>query len=128
MEIMQIVVFSLISTIIIVMLKAHRPEIAVQASLAAGIIIFALIITKLSPIFDFIKIYTGKANINMQYLPVLIKIIGIAYITEFGAEVCRDAGENSIASKIEMAGKVLIAILAVPIITTLLELIIKIMP
>ena len=128
MEIMQIVIFSLLSTIIIVMLRAHRPEIAVQASLLAGIIIFALIITKLSPIFDFIKIYTSKTNINMQYLPVLIKIIGIAYITEFGAEVCRDAGENSIASKVEMAGKVLIAILAVPIITTLLELIIKIMP
>jgi len=128
MEIMQIVIFSLLSTIIIVMLRAHRPEIAVQASLLAGIIIFALIITKLSPIFEFIKIYTSKTNINMQYLPVLIKIIGIAYITEFGAEVCRDAGENSIASKVEMAGKVLIAILAVPIITTLLELIIKIMP
>lgn len=128
MDIIQIVVFSLISTIIIVMLKAHRPEIAVQASLTAGIVIFALIVTKLSPIFDFLKIYTGKVNINTQYLPVLIKIIGIAYITEFGAEVCRDAGESSIASKVEMAGKVLILILAVPIITTLLELVLRIIP
>lgn len=128
MEIMQIVIFGLISTIIIVMLRSYSPEIAVQASLAAGIIIFALIITRLSPILDFLKIYTSKANLDIQYLPVLIKIIGIAYITEFGAEVCKDAGENSIASKIELAGKVLIAILAVPIITTLLELITKIMP
>jgi len=128
MEIIQIVIFCIIATIIIVMLKAHRPEIAVQASLAVGVIVFALIISRLSPIFDFIKIYTGKANINSQYIPVLIKIVGIAYITEFGAEVCRDAGENSIASKVEMAGKVLITILAVPIVTTLLELIIKIMP
>jgi len=128
MEIIQIVIFCIIANIIIVMLKAHRPEIAVQASLAVGVIVFALIISRLSPIFDFIKIYTGKANINSQYIPVLIKIVGIAYITEFGAEVCRDAGENSIASKVEMAGKVLITILAVPIVTTLLELIIKIMP
>ncbi|HHV96208.1 MAG TPA: stage III sporulation protein AD [Clostridiaceae bacterium] len=128
MEIIQIVIFSVIATIIIVMLKVHRPEIAVQASLAAGVIIFALVIARLSPILDFIKIYTGKININSQYIPVLIKIIGIAYITEFGAEVCRDAGENSIATKVEMAGKVLITILAVPIITTLLEMIIKIMP
>ena len=128
MEIIQIVIFSVIATIIIVMLKVHRPEIAVQASLAAGVIIFALVIARLSPILDFIKIYTGKININSQYIPVLIKIIGIAYITEFGAEVCRDAGENSIATKVEMAGKVLITILAVPIITTLLEMIKKIMP
>ncbi|HOJ09112.1 MAG TPA: stage III sporulation protein AD [Clostridiales bacterium] len=128
MEIIQVVIFSLLSTIIIVLLRAHRPEIAVQASLMAGIIIFALIVSKIAPIFDFIRIYSGKANLNIQYLPVLIKIIGIAYITEFGAEVCRDAGENGIASKVELAGKIIIAMLAVPIVTTLLELIIRIMP
>jgi stage III sporulation protein AD len=82
----------------------------------------------LAPVIDLIKIYSGRANIDIQYLPALLKIIGIAYIVEFGAEICRDAGENAIASKIELAGKVLIAIMAIPIITSLLELVIKIMP
>jgi stage III sporulation protein AD len=58
----------------------------------------------------------------------VLKITGIAYIAEFGAEVCKDAGEGSIASKIELAGKVTIIVLAVPIITSLLDLIIKVMP
>jgi len=61
-------------------------------------------------------------------MSTILKIIGIAYIAEFGAEVCKDAGEGAIASKIELAGKVIIIVLAAPIITSLLDLIVEIMP
>ncbi len=128
MDILKIVAFGIVTAIIITTLRTLKPEIAIQASVVAGIIIFILVIGKLAPVIDLIKIYSGRANIDIQYLPALLKIIGIAYIAEFGAEICRDAGENAIASKIELAGKVLIAIMAIPIITSLLELVIKIMP
>jgi len=128
LDILQIVAFGIVTAIIITTLRTLKPEIAIQASVVAGIIIFILFIGKLAPVFDLIKIYSGRVNIDIQYLPALLKIIGIAYIAEFGAEICRDAGENAIASKIELAGKVLIAIMAIPIITSLLELVIKIMP
>lgn len=128
MDILRIVAFGIVTAIIIATLRTLRPEIAIQISIIAGIIIFILIIGKLAPVFDLIRIYSGRANIDIQYFPALLKIIGIAYIAEFGAEICKDAGENTIASKIELAGKVLIAIMAIPIITSLLELVIKIMP
>lgn len=128
MDILKIVAFGIVTAIIITTLRTLKPEIAIQASVAAGIIIFILVIGKLAPVFDLIKIYSGRINLDMQFIPALLKIIGIAYISEFGAEICRDAGENAIASKIELAGKVLIAIMAIPIITSLLELVIKIMP
>jgi stage III sporulation protein AD len=128
LDILKIVAFGIVTAIIITTLRTLKPEIAIQASVVAGIIIFILVIGKLAPVIDLIKIYSGRANIDIQYLPALLKIIGIAYIAEFGAEICRDAGENAIASKIELAGKVLIAIMAIPIITSLLELVIKIMP
>ena len=128
MDILKIVAFGIVTAIIITTLRTLKPEIAIQASVVAGIIIFILVIGKLAPVIDLIKIYSGRANIDIQYLPALLKIIGIAYIVEFGAEICRDAGENAIASKIELAGKVLIAIMAIPIITSLLELVIKTMP
>ena len=64
----------------------------------------------------------------MRSVVSVLKITGIAYIAEFGAEICRDAGEGAIAAKIEMAGKVIIIALAVPIITSLLDLVLKIMP
>lgn len=128
MEILQIVGLGLIATIIIVVLKTQRPEIAIQISIVAAVVIFMLVAGRLTSVIELLNRYTEKANIDMSYLTVLLKIIGIAYIAEFGAEVCKDAGESSIASKIELAGKIVIAALAVPIMTSMLDLIIRIMP
>lgn len=128
MEILQIVGLGIIATIAVIVLKAQKPEIAVQVSILAGVIIFFLAAGKLSAVIELLRSYSGKVSINSTYISTLLKIIGIAYITEFGAEICKDAGEGSIASKIELAGKVVIVVLAVPIITSLIDLVIKIMP
>lgn len=128
MEIFQIIGLALIATIIIIVLKAQRPEIAVQVSLVTGIVIFMIILGKVAAVVDLLNSYADRVNIDRVYLATLLKIVGIAYIAEFGAEVCRDAGEGAIASKVELAGKVVIMALAVPIITSLLDLVINIMP
>lgn len=128
MDILQIVGLGIIASIIIVIIKAQRPEIAIQVSIITGIVIFILIVNKLSAVLSLLTSFSEKANIDMTYMGLLLKIIGIAYISEFGAEICKDAGEAAIASKIELAGKVTVILLAVPIITSLLDLIIKIMP
>lgn len=127
-DILQIVGIGIIATIIILVIKASRPEFAIQVSIITGIAILLLVVGKIGAIVDLLNSFTGKINIDVAYITILLKIIGIAYISEFGAEVCRDAGESSIASKVELAGKVIIMTLAVPIITSLLDLIIKIMP
>jgi stage III sporulation protein AD len=127
-EIFQIVGLGVVATIIAIVLKTHRPEIAIQISLLTGIIILTVILGKIAAVVDLLNSYAQKVNIDLVYFSTLLKIIGIAYIAEFGAEVCRDAGEGAIASKVELAGKVIIIILAVPIITSLLDLIISVMP
>jgi stage III sporulation protein AD len=127
-DILQIVGLGIVSTVIIIIIKAQRPEIAVQISIITGIIIFMMVASKLSAVIELLNSYAEKVDIDMVYITTLLKIIGIAYIAQFGAEICKDAGESSIASKIELAGKVVIIVLAVPIITSLLELVIKIMP
>ncbi len=128
MDMLQIVGLGMTATILITMLKSQRPEIAVQLSVIAGIVIFMLISGKLMAVVTLLDNYTKKADIDFEFLSTLLKIIGIAYIAEFGAEVCKDAGESAIASKIELAGKVIIMVIAVPIITSLLDLVVKIMP
>ncbi|NJD03558.1 MAG: stage III sporulation protein AD [Ruminiclostridium sp.] len=128
MEILQIVGLGVVSAVIIIVLRAQKPEIAVQISIITGIVIFLLVASKLSAVLDMLRSFSDKARIDPAYFTTVLKIIGIAYIAEFGAEVCKDAGEASIASKIELAGKVIIVVLAVPIITSLLELITRIMP
>ncbi len=128
MEIIQIVVIGMVATVLAITIKEQSPELAIQISIVTGLIIFLLMITKLNSVLTVLKHFAAKANIDILYFSTILKVIGIAYITEFGAQVCRDAGENSIASKIEFAGKVLIMVLAVPVLAALLDIIIKIIP
>ncbi|MGI6669197.1 MAG: stage III sporulation protein AD [Acetivibrionales bacterium] len=128
MQILQVAGIGLISTVIIIILKRQRPEMALQVSIAAGLIIFMLVASKLSAVLELLEDYAERAEIKPVYFSVVLKITGIAYITEFGSEVCRDAGESAVASKIELAGKVIIVALAVPVITSLLDLIMKVIP
>ena len=128
MEILQIVGISIVAVIMIVILRIQKPEIAIQVSIITGVVIFILLASKLSAVVEMLESYAAKVNIDSVYFTSVLKIIGIAYIAEFGAEVCRDAGESSVASKIELAGKVIIIVIAIPIVTSLMDLIIKIMP
>ncbi|MGB7604284.1 MAG: stage III sporulation protein AD [Lutisporaceae bacterium] len=127
MDIMKIVMIGFIATILAVILREQKPEIAIQVSIVAGLIIFIFVVTKLNSVIEVMKHFASKANIDLLYFTTILKVIAIAYITEFGAQVCKDAGEGSIASKIEFAGKVLIMIMAVPILAALLDIVTKLM-
>ncbi|MCR4430722.1 MAG: stage III sporulation protein AD [Tepidanaerobacteraceae bacterium] len=128
MEIVQIVSIGLVATILIVLLKEDKPEIGIQISIAIGAIIFLLMLGKIISVVDVLKTLAQKANIDMIYMSSVLKIIGIAYVAEFGAQICRDAGSSSTASKIEFAAKIMILLLSLPILMAVLDLIIKILP
>lgn len=128
MEIFQIVGLALIAAVFSVILRNQRPEIAIQISIVTGIVIFLLMAFKISAVITLLQDLAKKVNIDVIYLTTVLKIIGIAYITTFGAEICRDAGEGAIASKIEFAGKILIMLLAVPVLMAVLDTMLKIIP
>ncbi|MDF9407493.1 MAG: Stage III sporulation protein AC/AD protein family protein [Pelotomaculum sp. PtaB.Bin013] len=128
MDIMQIVAIGLIATVLIVVVKSQRPELGVLLSVVAGIILFLLVLGKIGSIMDIIKDLTARAEINMVYLGTILKIIGIAYIAEFGAQISRDAGESAVATKIEFAAKIMIMVLAVPMIVAVLQMLLRLVP
>lgn len=128
MDIIKIIGIGLISLIIIVILKQYRPEFAMYVSLVAGILIFAIIITKMSGIIEVLKGLANKTTINNEFLTLLIKITGIAILTEFAVSVCKDSGETAIANKVDLGGKVIIMSMSIPIMSSLLETVIKILP
>lgn len=128
MEIFQIVAIGIISTILSVLIKNEKPEIGIFISLAAGVIIFLFIVTKLQSVIEILVQLANKINIDFVYLSTILKIVGIAYIAEFGAQICKDAGEGVMASKIELAGKIFIMVMAVPILVSLMDLIINLIP
>ncbi len=129
MEIMQIVGIGIVSTILVVLLRqSNKSEFALLVSLATGIIIFSMILGKLKYVVETLSQLARSTNIEFAYFSTILKIIGIAYIVEFGAQISRDAHEEAIASKIELGGKVIMMVLAMPILLALMDLIIKILP
>lgn len=128
MEIFQIAGIGILATVIVIILKDTRPEFALYISIVTGVIIFSFVLTKLVYVIDVLRVLSTKANMETTYFSTILKIIGIAYITEFSSQISRDAGEGSIAMKIELGGKVLIMVLAIPILLALMDLILKILP
>ena len=128
MEIVKIIGIGLVALIIIVILKQYRPEFVIYVSIIAGVIILILIMDKVSAIIDLLTSLSNKTVINNEFLVLLIKITGIAFLTEFSVSICKDSGETAIANKIDIGGKVLIISMSIPIIASLLETIIKILP
>lgn len=128
MEIWQIVGLALIVTVLSVVIKQIRPEIALQLSILAGAVIFILILNKIKVIVDLLQNLADQANISSYYLLIVLKIVGVAYLAEFGSQICRDAGESALATKIELAAKVGVIILAIPIIVAITESLIRLVP
>ena len=128
MEIIKIIGIGLISLIIILILRQYKPEYAIYVSLIAGILILTLSLGQLSGIIDLLKDISSKANINTKFLSLLLKITGISFLTEFAVSISKDSGETAIANKIDIGGKVLIIVISIPIITALLETVLKIIP
>lgn len=127
MEIVKIVAFALTALFIVQVFRDKRSDIAIQISMVAGILIFLFMITKITAVLQFLQQLAVKANIDFVYLNTVLKILGIAYLASFCSEICRDAGESSLASKVEFSGKILILVLAIPILMAVLQSILKIM-
>jgi len=128
MEIVQIVGLGLVATILALVIKEQKPLFAFLLAVSSGVIIFAFLIGKISDVIRILERLAVHADLNMVFLETILKIIGIAYIAEFGAQMTRDAGQGAIASKIELAGKVLILVMAVPIIQIIIETVIDLLP
>lgn len=128
MDIVKIIGVGLTATIIIIILKQYKPEFTVYASIIAGVIILFMVMDKLNAIVDLLTSLTNKTGMGSTFLKILLKVTGIAILTEFAVSICKDSGESAIASKIELGGKIIIISISIPIITALLELIINILP
>ena len=123
MEISKIIALGLIGTMFSVFLKKENPQIAILVAAITGILIFLMICTPLGSLISLLKEMAKQADVGEGYFGIVLKVIGIAYLTQFGAQLCADVGEGAIAAKIELAGKVLMMTMAAPVLTGLLEMV-----
>lgn len=128
MKAFQIAGLGIVSTILIVIIKDIKPEFKILISIVTAVIIFSMLLDELNYIIQTINSLSDRIDVNISYFDTIIKIIGIAYIVEFAAQISKDSGEESIAMKIEFGGKIIIMVLSIPILLALMDLIIKILP
>lgn len=128
MEIVKVIGIGLTALIVIIILRQYKPEFAIYVSILAGIFILVLSLSRISGVVNLLKDISSKANINSQFLGIILKITGIALLTEFAVSICQDSGERSIANKVDIGGKAIIITISLPIISSLLETILKVLP
>ena len=128
MEIVQIVGLGLLASMLAIVLREQRPHFAFLLVTIVGIYIILFLLEHIEAILAMIRRLANLASIDQVFLETVLKIIGIAYIAEFGAQIARDAGEGSIGAKIELAGKVLILVMAIPILSIIVETVLKLLP
>ena len=121
MEVLFVIIgLALVTTVLVLFVNESKvPGLGVVISVFVGALIFIQILPKISYVISIFEELASRASLNTFYLATIFKIIGISYIAEFGAQVCRDAGQGAIATKVEFAAKVLVMVLAVPIIAAI---------
>ncbi len=123
MDVFKIMSFILVGLVVILIVEKNNKEIGILLVLVASIGLFFSVFTNIREIVLVLKKLADGAGINRAYLELLLKVTGIAYLVEIVKNVCVDAGNSVFASKAELAGKVSIAILTIPLITNVVSLI-----
>lgn len=119
----QIVATGLIGTVLCVLLKKQSPEISLLIAVATGVFIFISLCDKLGILLTLLEETAQKAGVSEGYFAIVLKVTGIAYLAQFGMQLCIDAGETSIAGKIELAGKIMMMIVSAPVLLSLLDVV-----
>lgn len=119
----SVIGFAIVAIVLSVVLKQYRAEFSVSISIVTSAIIFGFTLIQAVPIITGAIDMFGKTNLSSDYLLILIKALGLSFVTGLASDICRDAGESAVAGKIELAGKVSILLLAMPLFTKLLDIV-----
>lgn len=125
--IIQIILIGFMASVFCLILKDHVPAIALSVSIITCVIIFMLILPLLTDVIELFNNFAKYIGLNNSYITLIIKIIGVAYLSELGASLCIDSGQKAIGTKIELGGKVMIMAMSIPIINEILNTIIGIL-
>ena len=124
----KIIGIAVLTLICYLLIKPSKPEMAFLVSLIGSCIIVSLCLDMVISIIDTLTGFVEKTNINQTLFTSVLKIVGVGYLTEFASSMCDDAGNKSLADKVAFAGKIFILFLSLPIINSLLNVILEILP
>lgn len=121
MDLFAICIAAVAATILAVTLKRYNPEISMLLAIGAGVIIFVLVLNQIPQALSQINTLLSRAGMPLQYGQVLFKALGICFLCQFSSDACKDAGQSALASKVELAGKLMIVLLALPMLEDIIN-------
>lgn len=125
MDIIKIAVVCILTSVICKLLDGSSKDFSIYVRIAAGALIIAVVSIYISPVVEKINEIFNRTGIGNEYLTILFKAAGICYVSQFACDVCKDNGENLIASHAELAGKIALIVISLPLVDNLTEIIIN---
>lgn len=125
---MRIVGMGLMATVLLMVVREERRELGVILRLAVGVAMMLLVIPDIARVVAAIVHISELAHVPAAYLALLLKVVGISYLTVFVAQLAQDSGEAGTGMRVELAGKIVILMLAVPLIASITETVLKLIP
>lgn len=123
MEILQIAGIAVSGVLLVSIIRAFKPEMAIYVVISTIAVILILSMQQLSYVFQFLRSIYNDMTYGKEYFPIIIKVLAVAYLADFTAQLCNDAGEKAIGSKVELAGKIIIFYISLPILISILQLV-----
>ena len=120
---MQIIGISICGLLLTVLLRDYNKTISIIVMLSAAIIIFLLVLDGLSGVFTYIAEISSGAESTAEYIKLMMKVLGITLISQFAADMCRDAGENTLANQTDTAAKIIVVLMVLPLFEAVLNII-----
>lgn len=128
MDVLRVAGFSVASAAAVLILRRMRPELGLAAALASGLLLLRMALPMIGQIVASITAMAQAGGVKSVYLSQLMKVAGISLLMDFAAQTCRDAGEDGLAQKTELAGRVMLMLLALPAMQALLTQILALSP
>jgi len=126
-NIIQIVGFALTCALLLVLVRRGSAPLGLLLAVGASGVILTAVVSHLPPILDALNELADRAGVQMLYIRTIFQVIAVAYIVDIGAQLCSDVGEGALAKNIQLAGKVIILVMAVPIIIAVADVIIDLL-
>jgi stage III sporulation protein AD len=127
-SVFQVVIVGVLGVLLALLVKRQAPEIAVVITFFCGVVIFLLVLPMLSEAVGFLRHLGAMADGMGEYTSLALRVIGVAYMAELGAGVCHDGGETAIAAKIDLAGRVIIIVMAMPVVLDIVRVVTGLLP
>ena len=126
MNLVAVAFAAVVVVLIAIKIKDMDSGYGVLLSIAGCVMVMYFVISRFRQIADYIDRITSYVSVNITYIDVILKMIGLAYVCQFSSDICKDAGYTAIASQVEMAVKISLILLSMPVLMSVIDLVVKI--